>query len=116
MMDSIKRPFDECKDLVRRNITIDPHFASFVHWASEQGIPVVILTSGMEPLVSALLSDRLGPATTRSLQIIANNVQARDGKGINEEGGWEVVFHDERCASDAPSDAVVNFLTHGLKK
>jgi hypothetical protein len=30
------------------------------------------------------------------IQIVSNNVVSRDGKDINEEGGWKIEFHDDR--------------------
>lgn len=94
-MDSISRPYDECISYLVDNIKLDPHFADFFAWAQSVNMPVVVLSSGMEPVIRAILSACLGPEAEK-IQIVANDVRARPGKTINEENGWELIFHDDR--------------------
>jgi hypothetical protein len=35
----------------------------------------------------------------KDIQIVSNDVAARPGKNINEEGGWNITFHDETYVS-----------------
>ena len=58
-------------------------------------MPVVVLSSGMEPIIRALLTHLVGKEADE-IQIVSNDVAPREGKSINEEGGWQIVFHDER--------------------
>lgn len=94
MMDSIKVPFNECIDILLKNIVLDPGFKEFYKWSRENNVPIVILSGGMEPVIRALLDNLLEPGW--DIQIVSNNVQSRDGKDINTEGGWNIKFHDER--------------------
>ncbi|RKF54119.1 Pdp3-interacting factor 1 [Golovinomyces cichoracearum] len=94
MMDSIKTPYDECINLLLANTKLDPYFIEFYEYCSEQNIPIVILSGGMEPIIRAILQKFLGDYP-KNIEIVSNNVASRDGKCINEEGGWRVVFHDE---------------------
>ncbi len=48
----------------------------------------------MTPIIRALLDKLLGEDSSW-MQIVSNEVGARPGKTINEEKGWEIVFHDE---------------------
>ena len=99
MLDSVKLPFDQCIQVLLENIKLDPHFKDFLHWARENNIPVVVLSGGMRPIIEALLTRLVGQDAvigSGALQIVSNDVTAREGKSINEEGGWKVVFHDER--------------------
>ena len=57
-------------------------------------IPIVILSGGMQPIIRALLDALLGPGW--DIQIVSNEVGPRDGKTINEKGGWRIEFHDDR--------------------
>ncbi|KAG7287291.1 hypothetical protein NEMBOFW57_006799 [Staphylotrichum longicolle] len=95
MLDSIDTPFDRCIDLLRRNITLDPGFKDFFEWARENNVPIVVLSGGMEPIIRALLAHMLGQEAADSLQIVSNQVTSREGKSINEAGGWQIVYHDE---------------------
>lgn len=96
MMDSITAPYNECIDLLLKNIKLDPYFKEFFAYAQANNIPIVILSGGMEPVIRALLSHLLGEEEVKQIQIVSNNVKARPGKDINEEKGWEIVFHDDR--------------------
>lgn len=94
-MDSVSRPFNECIKYLVDNIKLDPHFNDFLSWAIENNVPVVVLTSGMEPIVTALLKHLCGK-NADYIQVVGNNVEARPGKSMDEEGGWQIVFHDDR--------------------
>ncbi|KAK5988095.1 Pdp3-interacting factor 1 [Cladobotryum mycophilum] len=93
MMDSITAPFNECIDLLLANIKLDPGFQDFYNWSQEHNIPIVILSGGMEPIIRALLDKMLGSGW--NIQIVSNDVRAREGKTINEKGGWRIEFHDD---------------------
>ncbi|KAI1913283.1 hypothetical protein LOZ61_002817 [Ophidiomyces ophidiicola] len=92
--DSVKNPFDECIQILCDKMQLDPYFAEFYNWAKDNNVPIVILSSGMVPIIHALLVKLLGHEPDH-IQIVANQVKARDGKSINEVGGWEIVYHDD---------------------
>jgi 2,3-diketo-5-methylthio-1-phosphopentane phosphatase len=98
MMDSINTPFDKCMQVLLENIKLDPGFKEFYQWAREINMPVVVLSGGMEPIIRALLVHLIGDEAL-DMQIVSNNVAPRDGKAINEEGGWKIVFHDDRLVA-----------------
>ncbi|KAG6030498.1 hypothetical protein E4U41_007818 [Claviceps citrina] len=93
MMDSIKTPFNECIDLLLRNIKLDPGFKDFYDWSRENNVPIVILSGGMMPVIRALLDKLLGPGW--DIQIVSNDVRPREGKSINDQDGWTIEFHDD---------------------
>ncbi|KAK3307240.1 HAD-like domain-containing protein [Chaetomium strumarium] len=95
MLDSVNTPFNECVDILRRNITLDPGFKQFYEWARENNVPIVVLSGGMEPIIRALLAHLLGQEAADELQIVSNDVAPREGKSINEAGGWQIVYHDD---------------------
>lgn len=95
MMDSVKTPYDQCIKILLENIKLDPYFKEFYQWAGKENIPVVVLSSGMGPIIRALLVHLVGE-DAKDIQIVSNDVAPRDGKSINEEGGWQIVFHDNR--------------------
>lgn len=96
MMDSIDTPYDRCIELLLENITLDPYFKEFHAWAKANNVPIVVLSGGMEPVIRGLLGHLLGVEGAKDLQIVSNDVRARPGKELNEKGGWEIVFHDDR--------------------
>jgi 2,3-diketo-5-methylthio-1-phosphopentane phosphatase len=96
LMDSITLPLNECIDLLSKNITLDEGFKEFYIWARNNNMPIVILSGGMEPIIRALLSHLIGEKETTSLQIISSNAGPRNGKDVNEPGGWQIVYRDSR--------------------
>ena len=94
MMDSVKNPFPECIDLLRANIKLDPYFNDFYRWSRSVGVPVIVLSSGMTPIIRALLVHLVGPEGN-DIEIVSNEVVDRPPKKKEEERGWQIRFHDE---------------------
>lgn len=97
MVDSVTKSFPECVDYLVQNIELDPHFKEYFHWAQENGIPTVILSGGMRPIILAILENLIGE-DVQKMDIICNEVEAKPGKSIDQEGGWTIKYHDDRCA------------------
>lgn len=95
MMDSVTKPFPECVDYLVENIKLDPYFNEYFQWALKNDIPTVILSSGMEPVIRAILENLVGPDAAK-IDIVSNEAEARPGKAIDQEGGWQIKYHDER--------------------
>lgn len=96
MMDSVTTPFDRCIEVLSRNITLDTGFREFYDWTRANNVPIVILSGGMRPIIRGMLAGWLGEDEVDNVQIVSNDVAARPGKSINEEGGWRINFHDDR--------------------
>ncbi|KHN99003.1 phosphoserine phosphatase [Metarhizium album ARSEF 1941] len=93
MLDSVTTPYNECIDTLLENIKLDPGFKEFYDWSRENNVPIVILSGGMTPIIRALLDKLLGPGW--DIQIVSNDVRPREGKTINDKGGWRIQFHDD---------------------
>ncbi|KAG5355825.1 Pdp3-interacting factor 1 [Yarrowia sp. B02] len=89
MLDSVKTPFPECIEQLLQNITLDPGFAVFYKWCKERNIPVVVVSSGMKPVIHALLKKLVGEEAAQDIEIIANDVK------IEPDGEWNIVYRDE---------------------
>ena len=111
MLDSIKTPFPECVQYLCDNIKLDPHFKEFFSWARKSGIPVIVLSSGMVPIIHALLIKLVGPEADE-IEIIANDVVDLPGKTKEQEGGWTIKFHDESGFGHDKSLAIRPYAKH----
>lgn len=87
MLKSVTTPFPECIQLLLDNIELDPGFATFYTWCRKNDIPVVVLSSGMQPVIRALLTKLIGSEADH-IDIISNDVD------IHADGSWDIVFHD----------------------
>lgn len=93
MMDSVKTPYPECIKLLCDAVPLDPHFKEFYQWSREVDMPVIVLSSGMTPIIRALLVHLVGPEAN-DIEVVCNEAVDRPPKKMDEEGGWELEFHD----------------------
>lgn len=89
MLESIKTPFPECVEYLKQNVELDPGFKDFYLWATALNIPVVVVSSGMQPVIYALLENLLGKQAADSIPIVSNDVV------VNKDGSWAIKFRDE---------------------
>ncbi|KAG8708218.1 hypothetical protein FRC09_001377, partial [Ceratobasidium sp. 395] len=73
MLESIKLPFEECQELLKKNIKLDAGFKEFFQWCKANGVPFIIVSSGMAPLIRAVLSHLIGEEDAASIDIISND-------------------------------------------
>lgn len=90
MLDSIHTPFPECIDYLLKNIELDPGFANFYQWATLNNIPIIIVSSGMKPVIHALLVNLLGPEAADNIEIISNDTIVNE-----KDGSWDIVYRDD---------------------
>ncbi|KAF9883148.1 hypothetical protein FE257_004033 [Aspergillus nanangensis] len=95
MLDSVKTPYNECIEELQKNMRFDPYFVEFYKWSRENNVPIVVLSSGMVPIIRAIFEKLLGGEPDDHLYIVANDVESRDGKDINTVGGWQIKYHDD---------------------
>ncbi|GAA5993698.1 hypothetical protein JCM5350_005797 [Sporobolomyces pararoseus] len=85
MLDSVCQAghsFDQVVEYLRKEIKLDPGFKVFFDYCKSEKIPVVIVSSGMVPIIRAILTNLLGPSDASQIPIIANDVEllSEDGK------------------------------------
>jgi len=81
-----RHSFEECKEILKKNIDIDSHFPEFYRWCKANDIPVVLVSSGMTPIIRAVLSAHIGDEEASKFEIISNDVT------IHENGPWEIKY------------------------
>ena len=78
--------FSDCEEYLKKHIKLDPGFKEFCGWCKLQGIPFVIVSSGMAPLIRAVLIHLIGPDIANEIEIIANDAL------IQPDGKWEIMY------------------------
>lgn len=86
MLESVPTPFDECKEVLKQNIKLDPGFKDFFKWCKAEGVPIIIVSSGMAPLIRAVLSNLIGEEDAKTIDIISNDVD------LGPDGSWHIKF------------------------
>ncbi|KAG8855325.1 hypothetical protein FRB96_007123 [Tulasnella sp. 330] len=104
MLESINTPFPECVEILKKNMTIDPGFKAFYAWCKENNVPFVIISSGMEPLIRAVLNNLIGETDAKEIDVISNTVK------IEENGKWNIQYrHPESGYGHDKSQAIIPY-------
>ncbi|GMG43188.1 unnamed protein product [Ambrosiozyma monospora] len=80
--------FQYCIDYLLQHIKLDPGFREFYEYCHTNKIPLYIISSGMKPIISALLEKLVGVDAMKNIKIVANDVKI-DGND------WEIVYRDD---------------------
>ncbi|KAH9946893.1 HAD-like domain-containing protein [Amylocystis lapponica] len=78
--------FDECREVLKKNIVLDSGFKDFYRYCQGQDIPVVIISSGMAPLIRAVLSNLIGDEQAKEIEVVSNDVT------VHPDGKWEIQY------------------------
>ncbi|CCD25860.2 putative phosphoric monoester hydrolase NDAI_0G00840 [Naumovozyma dairenensis CBS 421] len=89
MIDSIQTPLEECKKILETKIQLDPGFKDTFEWAQQNNVPIVVVSSGMRPIIKDLLSRLLGADSIDKIDIESNEVE------VDEQNQWKVIYKDE---------------------
>lgn len=96
MLDTWNMPFQQVLQILLDNIKLDPHFRDFMVWARAHDVPVIVLSGGMVPVVTALLRHLLGPELMSDIELVANDTQLRaPANSLDVANGWTIKFHDD---------------------
>ncbi|KAL8902713.1 MAG: hypothetical protein Q9207_004445 [Kuettlingeria erythrocarpa] len=115
MMESVKTPFPDCIKLLCENIKLDPYFKHFYQWSREKDVPVIVLSSGMTPIIRSLLVHLIGPEAV-DIEIVSNEVVDKPGKTKDEEDGWQLKYHDESGFGHDKSLTIRPYAEHFAKR
>ncbi|KAJ9093411.1 hypothetical protein QFC21_006441 [Naganishia friedmannii] len=100
--------FQECQEILRKNIKLDPGFKNFYRWCKEHGVPVIIVSSGMAPIIRAVLTNLISEEEASSIDIIANDVEYLDEAKSGDK--WEIVYrHPESGFGHDKSKAILPY-------
>ncbi|KAK6460833.1 HAD-like domain-containing protein [Scheffersomyces coipomensis] len=113
MLESVTTPFPECIDILLKNVQLDPGFKHFYHWCESKNIPVIVISSGMRPIIYALLKNLVGEEAIKNIEIISNEVE------IDEKSKkWDIIYKDpESPFGHDKARSIKQYLTkHGYNE
>lgn len=123
MLDSIVangHSLEYCIQRLVENMELDPGFIEFFSYCDANDIPFIIVSSGMEPVIRAVLSNLVGEEKATRIEIIANAVQdLGDGKwqihyrhpssGFGHDKSWSILPY-----RDLPNPPITFFFGDGV--
>lgn len=100
----VTHTFEFCKNAVANNIKVDDTFKAFYEFCGANDIPVVVVSSGMAPIIRAVLHKHL--ASLDGIQIISNEVKTYD------DGSWDIQYrHPESGFGHDKSKAIAPYTS-----
>ena len=113
-LESIHLGFAKCIDKALNRAQLAPGFLAFYNWASSVGVPIVVLSGGLAPMIEAMLEHLLGREARERIEVVANDVAVRDGfESIDADGGaWRVVFRDDSDYGHDKARAIMPYVRH----
>lgn len=106
MLDSIHTPFPDCIDYLLKHVRLDPGFSTFYQYCHQHAIPVIVVSSGMTPIIEALLGQLIGPEALATIDIISNDVRINPQDNL-----WDIVYrHPESGFGHDKSLSIAEWL------
>lgn len=100
----VRGSLDDADALVARRARVDPSFVDFARRCERKGIPLTVLSSGIQPLIErALAREDLG-----DVPVVANDV-------VPSSDGWEMVFRDDSDNGHDKASAVRALQAQGYR-
>ncbi|GAA5824215.1 hypothetical protein JCM11251_001571 [Rhodosporidiobolus azoricus] len=78
--------FEDVKQYLVKHIGLDPGFKECFSWLEDAEIPLVVVSSGMKPIIQACLANLVGPEDAAKIDILANDVEL-----VNDKE-WRIVY------------------------
>ncbi|PIL30159.1 hypothetical protein GSI_07737 [Ganoderma sinense ZZ0214-1] len=78
--------FEFCKEELKKNIVLDAGFKDFYRYCKRHDVPIVIISSGMAPIIRAVLSNLIGEEDSNTIEIVSNEVE------VHEDGTWSIKY------------------------
>lgn len=89
MLESIPTPLPECIKILEKHIDLDPGFKTTFEWAQKNDVPIIVVSSGMKPIIKHLLTSLVGEDSIHKIDIISNEVE------IDSDDKWRIVYRDD---------------------
>ncbi|KIJ56217.1 hypothetical protein M422DRAFT_23550 [Sphaerobolus stellatus SS14] len=86
MLDSIPNTVDECKEVLKKEVTLEKGFKEFYEWTKANDIPFIVISGGMGPFIYAVLENSVGEDNAKQFEIISSDMK------VHPNGTWEIQY------------------------
>ena len=77
------------------DVPLDPGFKEFHTYAKANDIPIIVVSSGMVPIIRSIFSNLIGEEEANKIDVVANDVKFTDPEKVGKT--WELVYrHPDR--------------------
>lgn len=101
-------PLDKCIEYLLQNVKLDPGFKETVQWCHSMNIPVIVVSSGMDVVIKALLENLITEPELRSfIEIHANHVDVDESTNT-----WKIKYKDNSSFGHDKNQTILNVTVH----
>lgn len=103
MLDSVANnnvSIQQCIDYLLPRVRLDPGFKETVEWCASKNIPVVVVSSGMDIVIEALLHNLLPESLWSAVHIYANHVDT-------EANPWTIKYRDDTSFGHDKNQSII---------
>ncbi|OCT54903.1 Pdp3-interacting factor 1 [Cladophialophora carrionii] len=89
---SLDVPFEDCFEVMKTALDIDPDFQTFHEFCVNNSIPFNVISAGLKPVLRRVLDHFIGEDMSKHIEIVANDAKVT----ATEEGNkWQAVWRHE---------------------
>ena len=86
---SLDVPFDDCFEVMKTNLEIDPDFKDFHEFCVNNKIPFNVISAGLKPILRRVLDHFIGEEQAAHIDIVANDAKITQTQAGHQ---WEAVW------------------------
>lgn len=102
---------DECMATLVADIKLDSGFTETLKWCVSNDVDVVVVSSGMEIIIEALLKQLVGDELSKYITVYANSHTTSDIKDLVEnDGGWRIKWRDESSFGHDKNESIKHYV------
>ncbi|KAL7276018.1 hypothetical protein RUND412_001013 [Rhizina undulata] len=106
MWSSLKVPFEDGFNVMKRSLEIDPDFKDFHDFCIKHGIPFNVISAGLKPILRRVLDEFLGEKDSKRIDIIANDAK------ISPDGTtWKPIWRHNTPLGHDKAASIVEYRT-----
>ena len=95
---SLDVPFEDCFEVMKNALDIDPDFQDFHEFCVNNSIPFNVVSAGLKPVLQKVLDHFIGEEMSKHIEIVANDAKVTKS---DEGSKWEAVWrHDCELGHD----------------
>lgn len=102
---------DECIDLLLQNVRLDEGFKTTLEWCVDNDVDVVVVSSGMQIVIEALLQKLVGPQLSKSI-VVYSNVHTHDdfADPVANDGNWRIKYRDSSSFGHDKNESIKHYI------
>ncbi|KKY16796.1 putativediketo-5-methylthio-1-phosphopentane phosphatase [Phaeomoniella chlamydospora] len=89
LYDSLDVPFEDCFEVMKTTLDIDPDFRTFHEFCVNNAIPFNVISAGLKPVLRRVLDHFIGEDMSAHIDIVANDAEITT---TNESSKWQAVW------------------------